>query len=85
MSNRTEEISVIGIAACHEALRARQLHPPFNSVHEGYAVLLEEMDELWEEIKKRKAVRNYDKIHREALQVAAMAMCLINECPGRLP
>ncbi len=25
--------------------------PPFNSYHEGFAVLKEEIDELWDEIK----------------------------------
>jgi hypothetical protein len=25
----------------------------FKSLHEGYAILLEEVDELWEEIKKK--------------------------------
>ena len=31
-----------------ELARAQELHEPFNSAHEGYAVILEELDELWE-------------------------------------
>lgn len=47
----------------------------FNSRHEGYAVLLEEVDELWDEVKKRKPdVKN---MRAEAVQVAAMAMKFI--------
>ena len=34
-----------------ELTRANSIHPQFNSPHEGYAVLLEEVDELWQEIK----------------------------------
>ena len=31
-----------------ELIRARKNHGPMLSVHEGYAVLLEEVDELWD-------------------------------------
>lgn len=43
----------------------------FNSYHEGYGVLLEETDELWEEIKKKDS--DDSLIYKEAIQVAAMA------------
>ena len=36
----------------HAYLRARLKHKPMQSPHEGYAILLEEVDELWQEIKK---------------------------------
>lgn len=44
------------------------------SRHEGYAVLLEEVDELWDSIKQ-----NQPKsiVREEAIQVAAMAIRLI--------
>ena len=29
-------------------------HTPMASAHEGYAVILEELDETWDEIKRRK-------------------------------
>lgn len=32
--------------------KARQKHAPMHSPHEGYAVLLEEVDELWDEVKR---------------------------------
>jgi hypothetical protein len=31
-----------------ELAKARQTHAPMNGHHEGYAVILEELDELWE-------------------------------------
>jgi hypothetical protein len=57
---------------------ATATHGPFNSAHEGYAVLDEERDELWDEVKKR----NHNKVamRREAVQVAAMALRFIVDC-----
>jgi hypothetical protein len=34
-----------------EINRARVKHPAIHSLHEGYAVLLEEVDELWERVR----------------------------------
>ena len=59
--------------------RVQTKHPPIASCHEGYAVLLEEVDELWDEIKGGQGAK-----HRgvsEAVQVAAMALrYLIDLC-----
>ena len=52
----------------------------FASRHEGYAVILEEMDELWDEI-KRKDQRSV-AIQREAVQVAAMAVRFLLDVGG---
>lgn len=52
----------------------------FNTQHEAYAVILEEMDELWDEIKKQSKPRtpqNKLAIMKEAAHVAAMAIRLI--------
>lgn len=48
--------------------------PPFNSAHEGYAVLAEEMDELWDHVKTNQRKRDLPKMQQEAIQVAAMAI-----------
>jgi NTP pyrophosphatase (non-canonical NTP hydrolase) len=49
----------------------------FNGFHEGYAVMLEEVDEVWDEVKKK--VHNKDKLRKELIQVAAMAMRMVVE------
>ena len=53
---------------------ARQNYAPMNSDHEGYAVILEEFDEVWEEIKKRPYQKDRNLIRAEMKQVAAMAL-----------
>ena len=49
--------------------------PLFNSQHEGYAVLKEEVDELWDEIKNKHA--NEMDTKAECIQVAAMAIKML--------
>ena len=56
---------------------ATATNAPFHSAHEGYAVILEEVDELWDEIKKKPANRNTIEMRKEAIQVAAMAIRFI--------
>jgi hypothetical protein len=68
-------ITSILIEVQKELMTAMQKFPDFNSGHEGYAVLREEVDELWTEIKAKEA--NKDRIKKEAIQVAAMAIRLI--------
>ena len=63
----------IGLAR-KELERAQQRFPPFHSHHEGYAVIREEMDELWDEIKQSKSLRAAKLVRLEAVQVAAMAL-----------
>ncbi len=53
-----------------ELERATELYGPLKSSHEAYGVLLEEVDEMWDEIKKN----DITKAREEALQVAAMAV-----------
>jgi hypothetical protein len=67
--------------AVAEAERATLLYPPFNSEHEGFAVLKEEVDELWDEVKKSPRKRDPAKLRVEAVQVAAMALrFLVDRC-----
>jgi len=64
-----------------EYIRASNTFPKFNSAHEGYAVLLEEVDELWEAIKtNQKESQRIIRITDEAIQVAAMAMRILVDC-----
>lgn len=64
----------------NELSRATKSHGSFASAHEGFAVLQEEVDELWTEVKA-----NNSATHRgasEAVQVATMAIrFLMDVCP----
>jgi len=51
--------------------------PPFRSPHEGYAIILEEVEELKGEIFKHQKIRDVIKMRKEALQVATMAIRFI--------
>jgi hypothetical protein len=50
-----------------EAAAARTKFPAFNSPHEGYAVIAEELDELWDDVKADRPAHAID----EAIQVGA--------------
>lgn len=55
-----------------ELVTARKKHPDrFSSLHEGYAILLEEVDEVWDHVRAKKPDRL--KVLEELIQVGAMA------------
>jgi hypothetical protein len=58
--------------------QARTRWPALNTRHEGYAVILEEMDELWDAVKCQDAVRCFE----EAVQVGAMVVAFLVEVVG---
>ena len=53
-----------------ELERAERQFPAFHSGHEGYAVIREELDELWDAVKRD----DIEHARLEAVQVAAMAL-----------
>jgi NTP pyrophosphatase (non-canonical NTP hydrolase) len=64
--------------AFNEVQRAKSIHKnDFASTHEGFAVLLEEVDELWDEVKKKHPTKS--ELRKEAIQVAAMALQFASE------
>ena len=66
-----------------ELQRAMELFPPFHSAHEGWAVIKEEMDELWEIVRFRQDAPARNKLLREeAIQVAAMALRFLIDMDG---
>lgn len=49
-----KQIHPVGFAAQvrNEMVRARREHRPFASWHEAYAVILEELEEFWDSVKR---------------------------------
>ena len=50
----------------------------FHSSHEGYAIIAEELDELWDEVKKHS--HDYHAEYIEAKQVACTAIRFMKMC-----
>lgn len=75
-----EKVDTVLYEIREEIERAKNMYPnDFHNQHEAYAVILEEIDELWTEIKKNQ--KNYDLAaqDKEATQAAAMLVRLIVE------
>ena len=73
------EVVELEVAIEHELNNALKNWPPFNSAHEGYAVLLEEMDELWVHVMTKQKNRDLVAMKKEAIQIAAMALAYVIE------
>jgi len=70
------EFMTVVYQVLQECQRAREKHGPFHSQHEAYAVILEELQEYWE------SVRKDEPDNEELLSVAAMAILAIIELKG---
>lgn len=62
-----------------ELMRSRAKHGPMRNVHEAYAVILEEFEEFWDEVKAQNNVRSKTRMREELIQVAAMAVRTIED------
>lgn len=60
-----------------ETVRIQAIRDNYNSFHEGYAVIKEEFDELWDEIKMKH--HDVDGIRFEAVHLAATTLRLLIE------
>jgi hypothetical protein len=50
----------------------RRVHRPMGGLHEAYAIILEELEEFWEEVRKKAKDRSNADMLFELVQVAAM-------------
>ena len=67
-----------------EVDRAESIHPPINSLHEGYAVIAEELDEFWDQVRLKSKMRDPVIVRTELIQTAAMCVrTILNVCGGR--
>ena len=46
----------------------------YHSAHEGYGVMAEEVDELWDEVKKKRKNRDPKNMRAECVQIACCAL-----------
>ncbi len=84
-ANRRQELSKTAkiFALVEKELKAAMAaFPKFNSAHEGYAVILEELDELKSEVWRNQKSRDHYRMQREAVQVAAMAIRFLHDVEG---
>jgi|SRR5579859_6969055 len=87
LSVNTPEISLALGDVELEARRAMSLWPIMANAHHGYAVILEELDELKEHVWTNQNKRDIPAMRKEAVQLAAMCVRFIvdicNEERGR--
>ena len=57
--------------------KAEKKHSSMRGAHEGYAVILEELDELWAEVKRQQI--DHAQMRKEALHIAAMALRFVKD------
>lgn len=77
----TVDWTAVSVEVLEELAKARKRFPPMQSAHEGWAILKEEVDELWEEVRgnKRDMSTYLAACRKEAVQCAAMALAFIIE------
>ena len=68
-----------------ELWKATNIYGPFASAHEGYAIILEEVDELKTEVWKSPKTRCVPRMREEAIQIAAMAMRFVVDICDKNP
>lgn len=54
--------------------RASLLYDTLHSAHEAYAVILEELDEFWDQVRQQDARRSSALMRQELVQIAAMCL-----------
>lgn len=57
-----------------EVERAKRHGEKFASLHEAYAVLLEEVDEMWDITRMKRRDRDAISLRKELIQIGAMAV-----------
>ena len=67
-----EQFNLIAMEVAVEYFEARMEHPTYPTYHHGAAVIREEYEKLWEQVKKKKW--NKEAMRKEAIQVATTAI-----------
>ena len=75
--NISQAVSKILTEHGHAIANFKPLHSP----HEGHAVIREEFDELWDEVKRKQ--HDYVAMEKEAVQLGAMVIRFLTEVVGK--
>lgn len=76
----TEEITTL---LENELYEAEKKHSPFNSAHEGFSIIKEEVDSLWDEVRHDPTQdRSFAKMRVYAIKIGAMAIRFIKDLEG---
>ncbi len=62
-----------------ETEKSKAKNKPISSIHEGYGLLLEEVDELFDEVKKKKEKRDRDNVILELTQIASLCQRIYDD------
>lgn len=65
-----------------ELRQARMKHEPMHSLHEAFAVILEEVDELKAHVWKKQSERDPAQVYAEIVHIAAMCARCVVDCSG---
>jgi acetyl/propionyl-CoA carboxylase alpha subunit len=70
--NFNKLMNIIDEEVTYEFFHALENHPPYPTYHHGFAVIKEELDELWEEVRKK----NWDKaaMRKEVIHVVTTGL-----------
>jgi NTP pyrophosphatase (non-canonical NTP hydrolase) len=79
ITRATKDVAPVVQRVLTEVQSAKDNWPPWNSAHEGFAILKEEVDELWDHVKTKQKNRDLKGMQTEAIQVAAMAIRFATE------
>jgi len=74
-----QEAAKLIFAALDELRAAEAKHAQMASPHEGWAVIVEEVDELWEAVRMQSGPDRDAAMLKEAVQVAAMGLRFIKD------
>lgn len=69
--SKADALALQGVAT--EINKIREKHVPLHNPHHAYAVILEEVDEFWEQVRKKRSSRDPAAMAHELTQIAAVA------------